>query len=248
MKQISIKTQLIFFLVILFVFLFLKDRDLTFLFATLISLASAISLDLFLSYFKNKKFFISESSIISGLIIGFVIASDSYWWVIALTAVFAIFSKHFIFINKKHIFNPAGFGIFLSTILLGANTQWKGTYLWYILVPVGLYFVYRIRKIGLVVSYFITAIIFFCIQAVLNKTQLMGIFGYFSYFYIFIMLIEPKTTPNKTLAKIIFGASVAGLIFIFTQIGVKFDAELAALLILNIFVPLLNKIPERSFK
>jgi len=35
------------------------------------------------------------------------------------------------------------------------------------------------------------------------------------------------------------------LIFIFIQAQVKFDSELAALLILNLFVPLLNRIPER---
>ena len=247
-KQISIKTQLILFLVILFAFLSIKDRDLAFLFVTLISLVSVVFLDLFLSYFKNRKFSVSESSIISGLIISFVLSSDSYWWVIVLTAVFAILSKHFILVNKKHIFNPAGFGIFLSIVFFGANTQWKGTYLWYVFVPFGFYFVYKIRKIGLIISYFITAIILFGTQAIMNREGLINIFGFFSYFYIFIMLIEPKTTPIKTFGKIVFGACVAGLIFIFTQIGVRFDAELAALLILNILLPVINKIPERRLK
>jgi len=49
------------------------------------------------------------------------------------------------------------------------------------------------------------------------------------------------------LAKLIFGIGAAALIFVFVQAQVSFDAELAALLISNIFVPLLNKIPEVHF-
>lgn len=55
------------------------------------------------------------------------------------------------------------------------------------------------------------------------------------------MLIEPKTTPVKPAGKIIFGAAVAILIFILTAAGVSFDVELAALLALNMLVPVLNK-------
>ena len=63
-----------------------------------------------------------------------------------------------------------------------------------------------------------------------------------SYFFIFIMLIEPKTTPLRPKGKVIFGVAVAALIFILTQLGVRFDVELSSLLALNLFVPLLNKI------
>ena len=245
MKPLSIKTKLIIFLTAFAVFLWVKDKDTAFLFITAVALISAIITDLAFSYFQNKKFSVSESSVVSALIIGFVLASDNPWWVISLASLFAISSKHLIRFNKKHIFNPAAFGIFLSILFFGANAQWEGTFLWYILLPVGLYFTYKIRKLELITGYLITALGLFGIQAVLNKVPLIIIFGYLSYFYIFIMLIEPKTTPVKPLARLIFGMGVAGLIFIFIQAQVRFDSELAALLILNLFVPLLNKIPER---
>jgi Na+-translocating ferredoxin:NAD+ oxidoreductase RnfD subunit len=155
----------------------------------------------------------------------------------------AVSSKHLIRIRARQIFNPAAFGIFLCIILFGAQTQWKGTFLWYIVVPCGLYFVYRIRKFELLFSYATTALALFALQAMRQKVPLSNIFGYLSYFYIFVMLIEPKTTPIKPIGKIIFGASAAVLIFILTEAAVKFDAELAALLTLNLFVPLLNKLP-----
>ncbi|MBU0548221.1 MAG: RnfABCDGE type electron transport complex subunit D [Candidatus Omnitrophica bacterium] len=196
-------------------------------------------------HFKVRNLSISESSVISALIIGFVLASDNPWWIIVLASLFAISSKHLIRFNKKHVFNPAAFGIFLSILLFGANTQWKGTFFWYIILPIGLYFTYKIRKLELIIGYLITALGLFGIQAVLNKVLLINIFGYLSYFYVFIMLIEPKTTPIKPLAKLAFGIGAAALIFTFIQAQVRFDPELATLLILNLFVPLLNKIPER---
>ena len=245
MKSITIKTKLIIFLIILTLFFLVKEKELIFLSTLIIALISAIIVDSSWYYFKNRKFSISESSIISALIIGFVLASDNSWWIIVLTSLFAMSSKYLIRINKKHIFNPAAFGIFLSIILFGANTQWRGTFLWYIFVPVGSYFIYKIRKLELLFSYSAVALGLFAIQAGLNKISLLNIFGYLSYFFIFIMLIEPKTTPIKPLAKLIFGILVACLIFILIQVQVRFDVELAALLILNLFVPLLHKIPER---
>ncbi|MFA5231288.1 MAG: RnfABCDGE type electron transport complex subunit D [Candidatus Omnitrophota bacterium] len=245
MKSFSIKTKLIIFLAGFAVFLSVKDRDAAFLFMLITALISVIMVDIVFSYFNNKKFSVSESSIVSALIIGFVLASDNPWWMISFASLTAVCSKYLIRFNKKHIFNPAAFGIFLSILLFGASTQWKGTFLWYILLPVGLYFTYKLRKLELIAGYLLTALSLFGIQAVLNKAPLIDIFGYLSYFYVFIMLIEPKTTPIKPLAKLSFGIAAAGLIFIFIQVQVKFDSELAALLILNIFVALFNKIPER---
>jgi len=244
-KSFSIKTKLIVFLAGFAVFLSVRDKDAAFLFATAIALISALIIDIAFYYVKNRKFSVSESSAISALIIGFVLASDNPWWIISLASLFAISSKYLIRFNKKHVFNPAAFGIFLSIFLFGATAQWKGTFIWYIIMPAGLYFSYKIRKLELITGYLITALGLFGIQAALNKVSFINIFGYLSYFYIFIMLIEPKTTPVKSLAKIIFGIGAAGLIFIFIQIGFNFDSELVALLILNLFVPILNSIPER---
>jgi Na+-translocating ferredoxin:NAD+ oxidoreductase RnfD subunit len=222
-----------------------KDSDVAFLFTVITALISVIIADIVFSYSRDKKFSVSESSIVSALIVGFVLASDNPWWMISFASLIAVGSKYLIRFNKKHIFNPAAFGIFLSILLFGASTQWRGTFLWYILLPVGLYFTYKLRKLELIAGYLLTALGIFGIQAVLNNTPLINIFGYLSYFYVFIMLIEPKTTPVKPLAKFIFGIVTAGLIFTFIQAQARFDSELAALLILNLFVPFLNKIPER---
>ena len=240
----SVKTQLIIFLACFALFLSFQERSVLFLYATCVAVISALIVESLILYFRTKVFQITESSIITGLIVGFVISSDEAWWKLVLTATFAVASKYLIQIRKKHIFNPAAFGIFLATIILGVSTQWKGTYLWYILLPFGLYFSYKIRKIEILISYAAVSLGLFAIQAVLQKAALTHIFGYLSYFYIFIMVIEPKTTPAKQVGKFFFGAVVSGLIFILTNTGAGFDVELFSLLVLNMTVPMLNKIPN----
>lgn len=243
----SIKTQLIVYLACLALFLSIKDRDFMFLFSCLVAVISALSIEALFLYLRTRKFQITESAIISGLIIGFVLSSDEPWWKFVFASALAIISKHLIRIQKKHIFNPAAFGIFLTLVIFNSSTQWKGTYLWYVLVPFGLYFIYKIKKFEVLISYVFVSLALFGTQAVLAKVPVFHIFGYLSYFFIFVMMIEPRTTPVKPLGKYLFGSSVAGLIFVLTEIGAGFDVELFSLLAINASVLLLNKLsPDKG--
>jgi Na+-translocating ferredoxin:NAD+ oxidoreductase RnfD subunit len=237
----SIKTQLIIYLVCFAFFLSIKDKTAIFLIATGIAVISAVMAESGILYLRTKVFQITESSIITGLIVGYVLSSDEAWWKFLAASALAILSKYLIVFKKKHIFNPAALGIFLALVLLGASTQWNGTYNWYILLPFGIYFAQKIRKLEIIIGYFIVALTLFGIQAAMQKVPLWHIFGYLSYFYIFVMVIEPKTSPITLRGKFFFGAGIAALIFIFTELGIKFDAELFSLLILNTAVLILNK-------
>lgn len=242
----SLKTQLVIFLFCFAVYLVIIEKDVAFLLTMSIAAFFAIITESIILYFKAKKLVITESSVITGLIIGYVLATDNRWWIFVLACLFAIGSKYLIRFHKIHLFNPAALGIFLSILLFQAKTQWKGTYVWYILIPFGIYFITKIRKIEVLLGYGITTLVLFGIQAVMQKTSIFNIFGYLSYFYIFIMLIEPKTTPTKPIGKAIFGAGVAALIFILTETGVRFDAELVSLLAFNLTVPRLNKLTNKK--
>lgn len=238
----SIKLQLIIFLCGFAIFLSVKDSDIVFLFNCLIAVFFALGLEAAISFIRNRKFLISDSAVISGLIIGFVLASDQAWWKFAIAALLAILSKYLIRFKNKHIFNPACFGIFLTIILFNAWTQWKGTYLWHILLPFGIYFSYRLKKVKIILSYILVTLILFGTQAFFKKAPFWYIVWYLSYFYIFIMIIEPKTTPINPAGKYLFGFGVAVLIFLLSEAGASFDVELFSLLIMNMAVPLLNRI------
>jgi enediyne biosynthesis protein E5 len=243
-KLRSIKTQLILSLACFAVFLSVKDKDILFLAKTLLAVISAVAAEAVALSFTTRYVGITESSVITGLIIGYVLSADEAWWKFILTAATAVISKYLLRLRQKHVFNPAACGLFLAIVFLGATTQWKGTYAWYIVVPFGFYFVYKIRKLEIIAAYAAVSLMLFGIQALWQKAPLWHIFGYLSYFYIFVMVIEPKTTPVKPLGKLLFGAGVGLLIFILTQTGARFDVELFSLLCMNLMVPLVfNKIP-----
>ncbi len=163
----SIKTQVIVFLSAFAIYLSFKDKDTLFLFTTFIAVISAVVVDSATLFFKNKKLSITDSSVISGLIIGYVLSPYNPWWIFTLASLAAICSKYLIQIHKKHLFNPAALGIFLTVILFGASTQWKGTYLWHILMPFGLYFIYKARKLEVLLSYGLATLSLFGVQALL---------------------------------------------------------------------------------
>ena len=239
----SIKLQLSIFLILFALYLSFIGKDTLFLLSLGISLISAIGTDTFITYLKTKKLILAESSIVSGLIIGYVLSSSQAWWIIALASIFAISSKHLIRFKARHIFNPAGFGTMAAVFLLGASTEWKGANLWYIVIPFGIYFVFKIKKQEIVVSYFIASFVLFGAQALIQNTQILNILGYLNYFFIFIMLIEPMTTPMTYYGKIIFGSGAGVLIFILYAFGIR-EAELVALACFNLAALLLNKSPS----
>ncbi|MFH1283330.1 MAG: RnfABCDGE type electron transport complex subunit D [bacterium] len=240
-KLKSIKTQLILFLMIFALYLFIKDNDFSFLSATLVAVVGALIVESMIIYFKTKKFTVTESSIITGFIVGYVLSADEAWWVFAVSSAVAIGSKYLIRFRKKHIFNPSAFGILSVIMLFGVSTQWKGTYAWYALIPWGLYAAYRIRKLEILTGYAAVALILFGFQAFLQGGGLWHIFGYFSYFLISIMIIEPKTAPITPAGKYLFGAGISALIFIFTELGTSYDVELMSLLIMNAAILLFGR-------
>ncbi len=237
----SIKAQLVIYLTCFAIFLAVKDKSSVFLLTTGLAVFLALGVESAVLYFRTKAWKITSSSIITGLIIGCVLSSDQEWWKFLVAGALAILSKYLIVFKKKHIFNPAAFGIFLTLILFGASTQWKGTYAWYILLPAGVYFAQKLGKLRIVISYFFVALVLFATGAIAQRVPLGHILGYLSYFYIFVMIIEPKTSPVKPRGQIIFGAGIAILIFLLTEFGAKFDVELFSLLILNMAVLLINK-------
>ena len=241
MKIKSVKTQLSLFLALFAIYTYFIEKNPLFLLGILVAVFASVALDSIINYLKNKKFSITESSIVTGLIIGYVISSDEFWWVIALASIFAIASKHLIRFRKLHIFNPAAFGIFLTVMLFGAYTQWNTAYSWHIIIPLGVYLALKIKRISLVMSYFATALLLYAPQAFLHNASLLDIFGYLNYFFIFIMMIEPKTTPARRRSKIIFGIGVASFVFAFYEIGILLEAELFALLTVNFLGALLER-------
>lgn len=234
LKKLSIKTILLTFLLFFLIFLSFQENNFLFLYKPCLSISISALFETIIIFFKEKKWKLTESSLITGIIIGFVLASDTGWWLFVIAAITAISSKYIIRFNKKHIFNPAAFGVFFTILLFHGYTQWRGSYTLFLIIPAGIYFVYKIKKLEIVYSFFITYLILSLIQSIIDKTSFLDAILYANYFFIFIMLIEPKTSPFKKKRKILFGMGAAILSWLFYTFNFPYDADLPSLLILNI--------------
>ncbi len=167
-----------------------------------------------------------ESIYITALILSLIITpvnSLSQTPFLIVTAILASASKFIFAINKKHIFNPSAFAVFISGLLLKFGASW-----WignpYMLIPVligGFLVVKKLRRFSLVLTFLVVYTIFTGPNIARTILELP------IFFFSFIMLTEPQTTPPKAFQQVIYG----GLIGITTF----YQPPEVALLIGNIF-------------
>ena len=199
--------------------------------------AAAALLDFFLAWLIDKRKGFPYLGLITGLIIALLLAPNP---VFALAAsVIAIGSKYIIRIKKRNIFNPAAFALFILSIF-GIVTAWWGALYW-IVVPLGLLVAYRIRRLETSLSFLL--VYFLAMYSIKGAFPLED---YTAYFFAFVMVLEPMTSPFARKGKLIFGPAVAVIgVFLPLFVNVPVNLFLGALLLMNIFTPWLNRLKSR---
>ncbi len=205
----------------------------------LIIIATSI-LDLIIAYIKKKKFLFPSSAIISGLFIGGILAPNQKFYVYLTAVIVTILSKHLIKINKKHIFNPAAFGLIFVSILFRTSLNWWIDSLVWLVLIFGLFMAYKMRRFHLILSFVIPFEVLMLIYTIINKLT-FGHLLLINLFLVFFMLVEPVTSPIKKNSRIIFGIIAAIAAFILFHYLPAYDPFLTSLLIANLFIPLFNK-------
>lgn len=186
-----------------------------------------------------------ESIFISALILALILSpfNDTSGLIALFWAAVWVAASKFIFaINKKHLFNPVAFSVWLLSIFLGVSASWwvgTGAMFWPVLLG-GVLIVRKIRRFDLVFYYFLAAF-FTCITlsffkgtdpiSAFQKTILESPVLFLG----FVMLTEPLTTPPTKSLQSIYGALVGFLFAPQLQIGPLFTTPESALLIGNIF-------------
>lgn len=240
MLKLDIKTYMIIFLLVLaFAGIYQQKEFSTLLTQLTLTVLTAVIIDLAINYFKSKKIILPSSAVITGLIVGMVMAAHQNIFYYVLAAMFAIVSKHILAINNKHIFNPANLGLLLVNILFGISMGWWSFNFWLMIIG-GLFISYKIKRLHLVASYLLVTSILLMIHSSLKG---LGMFDYFSLinlYFVFVMLIEPKTSPIKLIKGIVFGSLIALLGFIFYISGSRFDYLLLSLAVGNLFNSILD--------
>ena len=172
---------------------------------------------------------------------------------LAITApVIAMASKYFIAFSRKHIFNPAAFGVLASSLIFSQYPSWwVGEAAMFPVVFIGgLLVVRKVRRGDLVISFFV-------LYAVLLSLYSFAIAGggfrdfwqslFYSpiAFFVFIMLTEPMTTPSTRQGRVFYGLIIAILLFPPIHIGAYYFSIESALLVGNIFSYLIS--PKGKF-
>lgn len=147
---------------------------------------------------------------------------------LAIIAVFAMGSKYFVTIEKRHMFNPAAAAVLGFSLLSSehAATWWIGTPLMMPFVLVGgLLLMRKIRRETMLLHFFIAYFLLTAAAAIWNQGTLTavisiwqrGIFQSSLLFFAFIMLTEPLTSPaTEKLQK--WYAYVVALLFVTPQL------------------------------
>ncbi len=208
-----------------------------------VSVMTASFADLGINYFKNKKIFFPSSAIIIGLIIGTLLKPALPLYIPAITSFVAILSKHVIRVNKKHIFNPAIFGITATLLLFPVTLSWWGMRSAIFVGISGLFILYKLRRIQHIFAFFFVYVFLELIYTLIKNQP----FSFIAYevlsgaflFFVLFMLTDPRTAPIKSKTKIFYGIIAA--IATFTLFFITSNGFIYGLFIANLFVPFLDK-------
>lgn len=157
-------------------------------------------------------------------------------------AVWSMGSKYIFAIGKKHIFNPAAIAVLLTSIFINQSANWwVGTTIMAPFVLVGgLLIVRKMQRENLIFSFFFTSVLTIAFFVFIKNGDVYSVitkifFQSAIFFFAFIMLTEPLTTPPTKKMQIIYGGLVG---FLFTpqmHIGNVYSTPELALIIGNIF-------------
>ncbi len=156
-------------------------------------------------------------------------------------AAWAMASKYVFAIGRKHVFNPAAFGVVASGLLLDQPPTWwvAGNAAMLPLVLIGGILVIRkIGRPGLVGSFALAVA-----AAIALSTPLAEIAGAFSnallyspiLFMAFVMLTEPVTAPPRRAARLAYGALIGVLSAPNLHVGSFYLTPELALVVGNLF-------------
>ncbi len=227
------KNQLILLLCMLFL-IGVSQENVRFIFWILGGALVAAATDILIKYFFfNQKIF-PKSAIISGCIVSGIINYQEPWFVLCIFCVLAVVSKNIIKYKKQHIFNPANFALF-AAVLFKIPLTWNIESNIYVIIAFGLYMAYSIKKIPHVLGF----LLFFSVPLVVGQINSLLMV---SWFFVFVMLIEPKTSGFGRIRGFVFG-SIAGLSsYLIFKLMPQYDFFVVGLFIANLCNLVLKKV------
>ena len=181
-----------------------------------------------------------------------LLLKTNHWTIAALAAVISIASKYIIRFNGKHIFNPSALGIVATLFFTGqawiSPGQWgSGIVILFAVLSLGFIIVTRVQKLDVSLAFLGTFGLLLFIRQIIYLGWPMDFFvqsistGSLLLFSLF-MITDPKTTPNHTIARILWSMTVAAVAFYLSTFKFMNGAPIWVLIFAQPLVPILDKL------
>ena len=189
-----------------------------------------------------------ESAYITALILALIISPIKlapFDWAgfgfLVSASIFAMASKYMLAANRKHIFNPAAIAVVLTAFIFNQYASWwvggNIPLLAFVLIG-GLLIVRKIQRFDLVIAFFVAALA----SIILTNTGYsplaiteQALIHTSLFFFAFVMLTEPLTTPPTRPLRIAYGLLVGALFSPAIHIGSVYATPELALVVGNLF-------------
>lgn len=181
------------------------------------------------------------SAIITGIIIGSIAPFNASPLIVIIAASLAILSKFIIRFKDLHIFNPAALGLVISLFLFSLGDEWWAAVGYNVfgyaitLTPLLIFANYRAMKLKVSLPFLLTVAVLSHLTGIIrlnsfDPADTLRFLVALPYYFGFIMVSEPRTSPYQTKEQISFGVSVAVLTVILTLYSVAYALFLALLI------------------
>ncbi|WP_276503276.1 DUF2330 domain-containing protein [Terrimonas pollutisoli] len=215
--------------------------------------------------FKSKRFLQPGefdrwgfSSLISAMSLCLLLKTND-WWISLLAAFLTVASKYIFKWNHKHIFNPSAFGIVATIFLTNAAWlnpgQWgSNTVIFFGVITLGTIVVTRVQKLDVSLAFLVTYV------GLLYWRQVYILGWPMDHFihsvstgslllFTFFMISDPRTSPNHSVARILWAVLIACVAFYLSAFKWKYNTIIWVLVAAAPLVPLLDRIfTSKSFE
>jgi Na+-translocating ferredoxin:NAD+ oxidoreductase RnfD subunit len=197
----------------------------TFPYVLIVSVAACIVLELAIRklFLNAKNISIPYSAVITGLIIGSVAPLGVSLLPVLIACIVAVIPKFLLKSRGANIFNPAALGLVVGLGLFSIGSSWWATSTVNVAgaaISIAVILViaaYESRRLVLAFSFIASAIVIsiaLSMQFSVSGAE-VAILGV-NYFFAFLMLTEPKTSPTRPIPQLVYGIYVAVLYFAVT--------------------------------
>lgn len=188
-----------------------------------VSISTALIIEIILARSIAGKWKNLASAYISGISVGILVRSSLVWPYI-IAAALSIMSKYVLRYKGKHLWNPSNFGVswmlfFTPMYVAGLSIQWGSNFLAMSVIWIlGLVIVYRAKRLHVTITYVLSFVFFAYLRSIITGDTFLAevspITGPMYQLFIFFMMTDPPTSVSTRRGQILVAFLVAFAEFI----------------------------------